>query len=141
MKRILTIFMLCFSFIAAKAQDTSEYKSITITLGGSPNFLYLVPYEEQIKNYLTSLLASKNVAVNTEYHPWNTAPKFLQLSGYATVANIPEGNDLPNTYIASYRFSVANGKDISLIMSNNDKNKLFMKKFNKALIDATVRPR
>jgi hypothetical protein len=67
--------------------------------------------------------------------------KFLQLYGYATVANIPEGYELPSSYISSYRFSVANGKDISLIMVNNDKNKIFMRKFNKALIDATVRPR
>jgi hypothetical protein len=141
MKRLLVILILCFSFIVAKAQDNSEYKSITITLGGSPNFIYLIPFEDQIKNYLTGILASKNVVVNMEYHPWSTTSKFLQLYGYATVANIPEGYELPSSYISSYRFSVANGKDISLIMVNNDKNKIFMRKFNKALIDATVRPR
>lgn len=138
------VFLVTISFDVRSSETADpniEYKSITITLGGSPNFLYLIPYEDQIRNFLSGVLLNKNTTVNVEYHPWNTAPKFLQLPGYATVANIPEGFDLPSTYISSYRFSVANGKDISLIMANNEKNKAFMKKFNRALIDNTVKPR
>lgn len=129
-KKLLLSSLLIFSYLSYAAQGILESKSITISMGGFPNFIYQIPYEEQVHNVVTDILKPVGIAVEIEYRPWKTIPKVLTEINRATVAPMGVSSSVPNGFIYSLPFSIAASQSIVLILKDTAENKKFLVTFN-----------
>lgn len=129
-KSLVFLILLAVNSIAYSAQDILVSRKLTISLGGFPNFLYQIPYEDQVHNVVTDILKPLNIAVEVEYRPWKAIPKVITDLNYATVASIGAGGSIPTGYISSINFSIASSQSVALILKDSDDNRKFLSTFN-----------
>lgn len=129
-KSLVFFILIAVNSISYSAQDILVSRKLIISHGGFPNFLYQIPYEDQVHNVVTDILKPLNIAVEVEYRPWKAIPKVITDLNYATVASIGAGGSIPTGYISSINFSIASSQSVALILNDSDENRKFLSTFN-----------
>lgn len=129
-KNLLIYLLLTLSSTVYSAQSILEARIMTISMGGYPNFLYQIPYEEQVYNVVSDLLKPLSIKITVEYRPWRNIPKIINELNHATVAPIGISSSIPTGFIYSIPFSIAASQSIVLILKDTEDNKKFMVTFN-----------